>query len=200
MDIYYIFVVILAVIFLVLLVVEHTIIPKRNKRTITKNFELLAKGVNHNNLDEEKIKLIHDQCKDGLFSIFYIIQYPFELFIKEFMLYIMEKDEDGSLTNEVDNILKPLLEKIREENLYSNVNVREQKILLSIAKTIKDSPNLADSVKTSIKLSLNNLAFAIEENQNALSKSQKTNKWAVPATYIGTIATIGFGIFGLIYN
>ena len=75
MDIYYIFVVILAVIFLVLLVVEHTIIPKRNKRTITKNFELLAKGVNHNNLDEEKIKLIHDQCKDGLFSIFYIIQY-----------------------------------------------------------------------------------------------------------------------------
>lgn len=200
MDIYYIFVVILAVIFLVLLVVEHTIIPKRNKRTITKNFELLAKGVNHNNLDEEKIKLIHDQCKDGLFSIFYIIQYPFELFIKEFMLYIMEKDEDGSLTNEVDNILKPLLEKIREENLYSNVNVREQSLLLSIAKTIKDNPNLADSVKTSIKLSLNNLAFAIEENQNALSKSQKTNKWAVPATYIGTIATIGFGIFGLIYN
>ena len=70
MDIYYIFVVILAVIFFVLLVVEHTIIPKRNRRKITEGFELLIKGVNHNNLDEEKIKLIHDQCKDGLFSIF----------------------------------------------------------------------------------------------------------------------------------
>ena len=199
MDIYYIFVVILAVIFLVLLVVEHTIIPKRNRRKITEGFELLIKGVNHNNLDEEKILLIYDQCVDSLFSLIYI-NYPFELFIKDFTYYVMKKDEDGSLTNDVDTILNPILEKIREENLYSNVNVREQSLLLSIAKTIKDNPNLADSDKTSIKLSLNNLAFAIEENQNALSKSQKTNKWTVPATYIGTIATIGFGIFGLIYN
>ena len=103
------FVVICVALFLLLIVAEHTIIPKRNRRKITEGFELLVKGVNHNNLDEEKIQLIYDQCIDSLFSLIYINNYPFELFIKDFTYYVMKKDEDGSLTNDVDTILNPIL-------------------------------------------------------------------------------------------
>lgn len=171
-------------------------IPRYNKKVEKKNFDLLIKRIKQQTMDEENVSRIYKRYCDDCISFLFVPFFSFERFLDSFLYYVGEMDVDGSLTTSVNSIINPILDKIKEENPYSNVNEKERRILLSINDTMKKSVNLADSEKTAIKHNLQDLAIALEEKQEALKKSMKSNR----LTWLGILITIIVGVIPIILS
>lgn len=190
---------IIAVVFVMSLITEMVTYPKRRRQAGIKYYELLLKGIKQGTIDEESIYLMYKRFNEYQYSIIFFYNVPYERFLESFLIYVREKDEDedGALTKNVTQILKPILEKIKDENPYANVNEGQRRILLSIEDTMKKSSTITNSERAAIRHNLNELAIAIEEKQKELYQSKRVNKWTVPVSIFGVIATIVFGIIQL---
>lgn len=157
----------------------------RNKSNKEKVYELLLKGYEQKTLNGKAISLIYKREIARKFeSISYID------FLESFLIYVRQKDEDGTLTNRISEIIDPILEKEKAEKPYSNIKERERRILLAI----EDSANKGEHV--SIKNNLEDLSIVIENNQNALDKARMTNKWTIPISIIGVLLTLFIWLYG----
>ena len=196
-DFFLIFLIILGAAFFTAFVAELIWQPKHTEKTLINYYELLIKGIKQNTLDEDSISRIYKRCNEKLYSFFFVFNYSYERFLDSFLIYVREKDEDGTLTKSAHELLDTIFEKIKDENPYSSVNERERRILLSIVDTMKKSKTITESERSATKHNLNELALALEENQNALAKSKKANRWSIPVSIIGTLLTILFGLLQL---
>jgi len=156
------------------------------KRTDTERaYELLLKGNEQQTLTDNAIVLVYKRMIAQNYEYVSYID-----FLESFLLYVREKDEDGKLTNEISNIIGPILEKEKAEKPYSNVRERERRILLAI----ENSLNKGETI--SLKNNLNDLSGVIENNQKALDRARKTNKWTVPISIIGVLLTLFIWLYG----
>ena len=165
---------------------RKNVISNKPKIDNDKNYELLLRGIEQQTLDENAVQLIYNQSitkKKKSVSYLY--------FLESFLYHIRQEDRDGQLTKSATNIIYPLIEKEKAEKPYTNVNDRERRILLAIEDTVKDDE------KNSIKNHLKELSIAIEEKQNALDRAQRTNKWSLPASILGSLLTLIFGLYSL---
>lgn len=182
----------------ILSLIDQYIKEKRNEEIDKYNYDLLIKGIKQGTLNDESVYLIFKESNEKRGGLFSKTSYSYLKFLNSFLYYIREVDSDGTLTNSSNDIIKPIIEKIKEDDPYSNVNERERRILVSISDTINKSAQLIASEKTAIKHNLEDLALALEENQTTLEKSKKTNKWSIPLSIISTLLTLGFGILQLL--
>ena len=194
---FYATIVTLAALFVISFIADTVRYPKRRRQAGVKFYELLLKGIKQGTIEEESIYLMYERFNENVYSFFFPNIVSYERFLESFLLYVREKDEDGTLTKDVTNILKPILEKIKVENPYTNVNEGQRRILLSIEDTMKKSSTITDSERAAIRHNLNELAIAIEEKQKKLHQSERLNKWTVPVSIAGVIATIVFGVIQL---
>jgi len=157
----------------------------RKKSDTEKAYELLLKGYEHHTLNDKAISLIYKRKIARKYeSISYID------FLESFLIYIRQKDVDGSLTNETSELIDSILEKEKAEKPYPNVNERERRILLAI----EDSANKGEFA--SINNNLEDLSIVIENNQKALDRARATNKWTIPISIIGILLTIFIWLYG----
>lgn len=157
----------------------------RNRSDKEKAYELLLKGNEQQTLNDKAISLIYKrEIARKYESISYID------FLESFLIYVRQKDEDGSLTNRISEIIDPILEKEKAEKPYSNIKERERRILLAI----EESANKGEHV--SIKNNLEDLSVIIENNQKALDKARMTNKWTIPISIIGILLTLFIWLYG----
>lgn len=197
-DPIFIFYVSILIILGVTSLIDQYIKEKRNNEIDKYNYILLIKGIKQGTLNEESVYLIFKESNKKRGSLFFKTPYSYLKFLDSFLYYIREVDSDGTLTKSSNDIIKPIIEKIKEDDPYSNVNERERRILVSISDTINKSAQLTASEKTAVKHNLEDLALALEENQTTLEKSKKTNKWSIPLSIISTLLTLGFGILQLL--
>ena len=156
------------------------------KRTDTERaFELLLKGNEQQTLTDNAIVLVYKRMIARKYEYVSYID-----FLESFPLYVREKDEDGKLTNEISNIISPILEKEKAEKPYSNVKERERRILLAIENSLNKRET------TSLKNNLDDLSGVIENNQKALDRARKTNNWTVPISIIGVLLTLFIWLYG----
>lgn len=157
----------------------------RIKSDKEKAYELLLKGNEQQTLNDKAIFLIYKrEIARKYESISYID------FLESFLIYVRQKDEDGSLTNRISEIIDPILEKEKAEKPYSNIKERERRILLAI----EESANKGEHV--SIKNNLEDLSIVIENNQKALDRARMTNKWTIPISVIGILLTLFIWLYG----
>lgn len=180
--------------FIVIWLIEFIFLPSHNFKVDRRNYEMLIRGIKQHTIDEEGVSLIFRKRNDDRVSLLFVQQFSYERFLDSFLYYVRDHDEDGTLITEVYAVVKPIIDKIKEENPFSNVNEKERRILLSINDTMKKSDNLADSEKSAIKHNLDDLAMALEKNQEELKKSKKSNK----ITWLSIIITVLFGIISMI--
>ena len=161
--------------------------------------DLLLKSFKQGTLDENSISLIYNDFKSRCqrhFIVYFLELSPsYKKFLENFLIYVREKDEDGSLTKGAHKIFDPLLEKIKYDDPTSKLDFREKRLLSSIIDVLNKSTVILQSEKSAIKTNLNELANGIEDKQKKLENAQYWNKWTVPISIIGTIATLAFGFY-----
>lgn len=190
--------VVIAVLFIVFLIIHFVRFLKRKSKTEIEFYELLLKGIKQGTIeDEEGVCFMFNRLNEKLFDIILSYSVSYERFMDSFQLYVREKDEDGELTKKVTQILKPILDRIKDQNPYANVDDGQRRILLSIEDTMKNSSTITTSERTAIRHNLNDLAIAFVDKQKELLQSKKVNKWTVPISIAGVLATIVFGIIQL---
>ena len=182
------------ILFLVIIKLALLWCAKRERRVNKKSFELLFTCIDQGNLDEMSIHRIFKSRNEELNSIFFNYDFSFERFLDSFLISSIKRDLSGTYRKEANEIINPILQRIKDKNPYSNVNERERRILLSIEDTTKKSTNLVEGEKAAIKHNLEDLAMALEENQNTLKKSKKSNRLA----WLGILITVIFGIISII--
>lgn len=182
------------------LIVENLpeiVFNKRKKKAEGKYFKLLLKTIEQGTIEEDGIRSIYNRFNDEFTSILFLSDISYEDFLETFKFYVIENVNDKDLTKKVNQELKPILDTIKEENPYANVDESQRRILLSIEETMKNSSTIASGERTAIRHYLNELAIAFVEKQERLLRSQKLNKWTVPISIVGVIATLVFGIIQL---
>jgi hypothetical protein len=173
------------------------VVNKRKKRAEGKYYELLLKTIEQGTIEEDGIHSIYNRFNEKLSNIFVIIDISYEEFLESFKFYVLENVNDEALIKKVNQKLKPILDIIKEENPYANVDERQRRVLLSIEETMKNSSTITASERTAIRGNLNELAIAFVEKQERLLRSQKLNKWTVPISIVSVLATVFFGIIQL---
>ena len=111
-------------------------------------FELLLKGNKQQTLNERSISLIYKRCISRKYEYISYID-----FLESFLMYVRQKDEDGTLTQAMSIVIEPILEKEKTEKPFSNIKERERRILLAV----ETSANKGET--TSLKNNLG-LSFA----------------------------------------
>lgn len=170
---------------------------KRKKRAEGKYYVLLLKAIEQGTIEEDGIRSIYNRFNEELSNILISTEISYEDFLESFKFYVIENVNDEVLTRKVNQKLQPILDTIKEKNPYANVNEGQRRILLSIEETMKNSSTITPGERTAIRYNLNELAIAFVEKQERLLRSQKVNKWTVPISIVGVIATIAFGIIQL---
>lgn len=150
-------------------------------------FNLLKKGYEQHTLNEKAIRLIYDKFSLNLDDL---NDYTFIKFLEEFLIYIRNEDTDGTLTNKIEELVNPILDKEKEEKPYANINEGERRILLAIEESASQNE------VTSLKRHLIDLSLLIENNQKEKNKAEATNKWTIPTSIGGVIFTLIFGLYG----
>lgn len=165
--------------------------PKRIKKEKEKEerdaFDLLKKGYEQHTLNEKAIRRIYNKLSSNLDNLY---DYTFVKFLDEFLIYIRNEDTDGNLTNKIEELVNPILDKEKEEKPYANINEGERRILLAIEESASQNE------VTSLKRHLLDLSVLIENNQKEKNKAEATNKWTIPLSICGVIFTLIFGIYG----
>lgn len=175
-------------VYLALVVLMITRIKSRHYRIRTekeKAFELLLKGFNQKTLNANAIYLIYKrEVARKLESVSYVD------FLESFLIYVRNKDEDGTLTKDVSGTIESILEKEQADKPYSNVKEREKRILCAIEESANKGENLA------VKNNLKDLSIVIENNQKTLDRARLTNKWTIPISIIGILLTLFIWLYG----
>lgn len=200
MNILVLSIIIFLFIYLYLLIIHllpEIVYKKRIRQKEGMYYELLLKGIKQGTIEEDAIFDIYTCFNENLSDVFITFSVPYDSFLKSFLFYVREKDEDGEITKKVTQVLKPILDKNKDLNPYENVDEGQRRILLSIEDTIKNSSTITLNERAAIKHNLNVLANAIVEKQEELLHSKKVNKWTMPITIFGVLATIVFGIIQL---
>lgn len=150
-----------------------------------KAYELLLKGNEHKTLNANAIYLIYKRKVASKFDGVSYID-----FLESFLIYVREKDEDGTLTKNISESIESILEKEKAEKPYSNVKEREKRILCAIEESANRGELLA------VKNNLKDLSIVIENNQRALNRARITNKWSIPISIIGILLTLFIWFYG----
>ena len=177
--------------------VPEIIFNNLKKKAEGKYYELLLKAIEQGTIEEDGIRSIYKRFNEKLSNIFISGEISYEEFLESFNFYVIENVKDEVLTNKVNQKLKPILDTIKEENPYADVDERQRRILLSIEETMKNSSTITPGERTAIRHNLNDLAIAFVEKQERLLRSQKLNKWTVPISIVGVLATLVFGVIQL---
>ena len=193
MESFTVYIFTVTIIFITLFIVFFIEI-KRNEEINSSIYNLLINGIINKTLNEESVNLIFKKSNEKRIGFFFLSP-TYERFLESFLYSVLERENknNGDLTKDVNEFIKPILDKLKENNPYSNVNERERRSLVSIADTIKNSANLTGSEKSAVKHYLEELAVALEENQTNLKFSKRINKWSLVISVISVILTIYFG-------
>lgn len=160
---------------------------RKTKRQIDDAFNLLKRGYEQHTLHEKAIRLIYNKLSSNFDDL---IEYTFVNFLEDFLDYIRNEDTDGTLINQIEELVYPILDKEKEEKPYANINEGERRILLAIEESASQNE------VTSLKKHLIDLSLLIENNQKEKNKAETTNKWTIPTSICGVIFTLIFGIYG----
>lgn len=157
----------------------------RKRADKEKAYDLLLKGYKQQTLSDNAIFLIYKRMIAPRYDYISYVD-----FLESFILFVRQNDTDGKLTKAITEIINPILEKEKAEKPYSNVKERERRILLAIEKSLNKGET------TSLKNNLDDLSGVIENNQKALDRARKTNKWTVPISIIGVLLTLFIWLYG----
>ena len=157
----------------------------RTKSDREQAYGLLLKGIEHNTLNSNTIRLIYKRMIERKYEHITYLD-----FLESFVIFVRQEDNDGALTQRIEDLINPILEKERAEKPYPCVKERERRILLAI----EDSATKGET--TSLKNNLEDLSIVIENNQKSLDRAQTTNKWTIPISIIGIILTVFIWLYG----
>ncbi|MBO6055368.1 MAG: hypothetical protein J6P84_00085 [Alphaproteobacteria bacterium] len=145
-----------------------------------KSFNLMITAFKQNSqLDNEDIFLIYNDFAQKTSR-----NISYEKYLESFIIYVRSNEKDYPFINSIIEHLKPILNKEKEEQPFSNVEERERLLLLSIDQSVKNKEI------TSVPNNLRNLSLTIQKTQNELKQAKKINRWSIPISVIGVILTI----------
>lgn len=145
-----------------------------------KSFSLMITAFKQNpNLDNEDILLIYNNFAQNTSR-----NISYEKYLESFIIYVRSNEKDNSFVNSIVEHIKPILNKEKEEQPYSNVEERERLLLLSIDQSIKNNET------ASVPNNLRNLSLTIQKTQNELKQAKRINRWSIPISVVGIILTI----------
>ncbi|GEM_PF-3753240 len=158
---------------------------RREKSDKVDAYELLLKGNEQQTLNEGSISLIYKRCISKRYE-----HISYMDFLESFLMYVRQKDEDGTLTQSVSKIIEPILEKEKIEKPFSNIKERERRILLAVENSASKGEI------SSLKNNLTDLSIVIENNQKALDRARAINRWSIPISVIGILLTLFIWLYG----
>lgn len=171
---------ILFVVLYLLACVFYTLILLLNKRERRTSFNLMMTAFKQNpKLDNEDIFLIYNDFAQKTSR-----NISYEKYLESFIIYVRSNEKDNSFVNSIVDRIKPILNKEKEEQPFSNVEERERLLLLSIDQSIKNNET------ASVPNNLRNLSLTIQKTQHDLKQAKRTNYWSIPISVIGVVLTI----------
>lgn len=155
-------------------------VASNNQERLKKSFNLMITAFKQNSqLDNEDIFLIYNDFAQKTSR-----NISYEKYLESFIIYVRSNEKDYPFINSIIEHLKPILNKEKEEQPFSNVEERERLLLLSIDQSVKNKEI------TSVPNNLRNLSLTIQKTQNELKQAKKINRWSIPISVIGVILTI----------
>lgn len=171
---------ILFVVLYLLACVFYTLILLLNNRERRTSFNLMMTAFKQNpKLDNEDIFLIYNDFAQKTSR-----NISYEKYLESFIIYVRSNEKDNSFVNSIVDHIKPILNKEKEEQPFSNVEERERLLLLSIDQSIKNNET------ASVPNNLRNLSLTIQKTQNELKQAKRINRWSIPISVIGVVLTI----------
>lgn len=158
---------------------------RREKSDKVDAYELLLKGNEQQTLNEGSISLIYKRCISKRYE-----HISYMDFLESFLMYVRQKDEDGTLTQSISKIIEPILEKEKIEKPFSNIKERERRLLLAVENSASKGET------SSLKNNLTDLSIVIENNQKALDKARAINRWSIPISVLGILLTLFIWLYG----
>jgi hypothetical protein len=158
---------------------------RREKSDKEYAYELLLKGNEQNTLNDGSISLIYKRCISKRYE-----HISYMDFLESFLMYVRQKDEDGTLTQSISKIIEPILEKEKIEKPFSNIKERERRLLLAVENSASKGET------SSLKNNLTDLSIVIENNQKALDRARAINRWSIPISVIGILLTLFIWLYG----
>lgn len=151
-----------------------------NNQEQRKSFSLMITAFKQNpKLDNGDILLIYNDFAQRTSR-----NISYEKYLESFIIYVRSNVKEKSSVNSIIEHIKPILNKEKEEQPYSNVDERERFLLLSIDQSVKNNE------MSSIPNNLRNLSLTIQKTQNELKQAKRINRWSIPISTIGLILTI----------
>lgn len=151
-----------------------------NNKERGKSFSLMITAFKQNpKLDNEDILLIYNDFAQNTSQ-----NISYEKYLESFIIYVRSNEKDNSFVNSIVEHIKPILNKEKEEQPFSNVEERERLLLLSIDQSVKNNET------TSVSNNLRNLSLTIQKTQSELKQAKRINRWSIPISVIGVVLTI----------
>ena len=155
-------------------------VVSNNREQRKKSFSLMITAFKQNpQLDDEDIFLIYNDFAQKTSR-----NISYERYLESFIIYVRSNEKDNSFVNSIVEHIKPILNKEKAEQPFSNVDERERLLLLSIDQSVKN--NEAASVPNNLR----NLSLTIQKTQNELKQAKRINRWSIPISVIGVVLTI----------
>lgn len=126
------------------------------------------------------------------------ISYRFKIskWLKEFLVEIISKEKDESISNEIlsdwKQKISDFITKIEEISPYSGLPETERNILTDIISFLESGNN------DGIERKLSEVSGILQARNDDLNRIRNTNKWAVPLAVIGMILTVIFGLMSIL--
>lgn len=158
---------------------------RREKSDKEYAYELLLKGNEQKTLNDGSIFLIYKRSISRKYE-----HMSYMDFLESFLMYVRQKDEDGTLTQSISKIIEPILEKEKIEKPFSNIKERERRLLLAVENSASKGET------SSLKNNLTDLSIVIENNQKALDKARAINRWSIPISVLGILLTLFIWLYG----
>ena len=148
----------------------------------TEAFALLIKGYEQQTLNSESaFNIYKKKIADKDLNITYTD------FLDDFRIYVREIDESGELTKGVEAIIRPIIEKEREEKPYPKVEDDERRLLVAIESSSK---NEKGDTPASIKNNLDGLETIMWKKNNSLKTSKRLNILSYAIGIAGLLLTV----------
>lgn len=148
-------------------------------------YELLLKGNEQKTLNDGSIFLIYKRSISRKYE-----HMSYMDFLESFLMYVRQKDEDGTLTQSISKIIEPILEKEKIEKPFSNIKERERRLLLAVENSASKGET------SSLKNNLTDMSIVIENNQKELDKARAINRWSIPISVLGILLTLFIWLYG----
>lgn len=158
---------------------------RREKSDKEYAYELLLKGNEQKTLNDGSIFLIYKRSISRKYE-----HMSYMDFLESFLMYVRQKDEDGTLTQSISKIIEPILEKEKIEKPFSNIKERERRLLLAVENSASKGET------SSLKNNLTDMSIVIENNQKELDKARAINRWSIPISVLGILLTLFIWLYG----